>query len=159
MVATIGALGKCSRLKSMQAAACIARRNLHTMSCCLRAGMLVRGRRTKRKSAGCCCCRSWRRQPPALSSPVRRIAYRLGAGVLVEDARQAHDVSVAHGARSVLPPRELADAASGTSQVVSEVALYGDVVLRYVSGTFQARRSPAAAAVSTSVAQSFQASQ
>ena len=63
--------------------------------------------------------------------------------MLVEDARQAHDVSVAHGARSVLAPQELADAASGTAQVVAEVALYGDVVLRYVSGTFQARRTPA----------------
>lgn len=68
----------------------------------------------------------------------------MSAGVLVEDARQAHDVSVAHGARSVLPPQELADAASGTAQVVAEVALYGDVVLRYISGTFQARsRTPA----------------
>ncbi|KAK9818981.1 hypothetical protein WJX81_007343 [Elliptochloris bilobata] len=58
-------------------------------------------------------------------------------GVLVEDARLAYATAVANGARGVLPPRELADGATGTSQAVAEVALYGDVVLRFVSGSFQ----------------------
>lgn len=53
------------------------------------------------------------------------------------DARQAYDVSVANGAVGVLAPLELNDAASGRGQLVSEVALYGDVVLRYVSGDFE----------------------
>ncbi|GFR45369.1 hypothetical protein Agub_g6744 [Astrephomene gubernaculifera] len=57
-------------------------------------------------------------------------------GLLVDDARTAYEVSVAHGGRGVLPPLELTDPASGASQTVAEVALYGDVVLRYVSGGF-----------------------
>ncbi|PNW79051.1 hypothetical protein CHLRE_09g399030v5 [Chlamydomonas reinhardtii] len=58
-------------------------------------------------------------------------------GLLVDDAKTAYEVSVAHGAKGVLPPVELRDEASGTSQVISEVLLYGEVVLRYVSGSFQ----------------------
>ena len=40
---------------------------------------------------------------------------------------------------AVQPPTTLADAASGTEQTVAEVALYGDVVMRFVSGSFQVR--------------------
>ena len=57
--------------------------------------------------------------------------------MLVEDARAVYDTAVAHGARGVLPPQELADAASASGQTVAEVVLYGDVVLRFVSGSFQ----------------------
>ena len=42
-----------------------------------------------------------------------------------------------HGATAVQPPTTLADAATGTEQTVAEVALYGDVVMRFVSGSFQ----------------------
>ncbi len=59
--------------------------------------------------------------------------------MLVEDARAAYEIAVANGARGALAPQLLHDAASHTSQTVAEVALYGDVVLRFVSGSFQAR--------------------
>jgi len=57
----------------------------------------------------------------------------------VEDARAAYEIAAANGARGALAPQLLHDAASHTSQTVAEVALYGDVVLRFVSGSFQAR--------------------
>ncbi|GLI70471.1 hypothetical protein VaNZ11_015381 [Volvox africanus] len=57
-------------------------------------------------------------------------------GLVVEDARVAYEVSVANGGKGVLSPVELTDAATGTTQVIAEVLLYGDVVLRYVSGSF-----------------------
>lgn len=61
----------------------------------------------------------------------------VGAGVLVEDAAEAHRQATSHGARSALEPTVLSDEASATHQTVSEVELYGDVVLRFVSGTFK----------------------
>ncbi len=64
------------------------------------------------------------------------------AGVLVEDAAEAHRQATAHGARSALEPQTLRDEASSTEQVVAEVELYGDVVLRFVSGSFQVSCSP-----------------
>ncbi|CAN6455376.1 unnamed protein product [Victoria cruziana] len=48
-------------------------------------------------------------------------------GLLVEDAGHAYAVSVVAGARSASPPAEIGGA------TVSEVELYGDVVLRFVS--------------------------
>ncbi|GLC38696.1 hypothetical protein PLESTB_000591400 [Pleodorina starrii] len=57
-------------------------------------------------------------------------------GLLVDDARAAYEISVANGGKGVLPPLELTDAATGTTQTIAEVTLYGDVVLRYVSGSF-----------------------
>ena len=59
------------------------------------------------------------------------------AGIRVDDARQAFEVSTANGAEGVLPPTELQDCNSNTSAVVSEVRAYGDCVLRFISGTFQ----------------------
>ena len=64
------------------------------------------------------------------------------AGVLVEDAAEAHRQATSHGARSVLEPQILKDDASSTEQVVAEVELYGDVVLRFVSGTFRVSCPP-----------------
>lgn len=60
-------------------------------------------------------------------------------GVLVEDADEAFRVSVANGAIPALEPHRSSDEASGGGAVISEVKLYGDVVLRYVSifGGFQ----------------------
>lgn len=58
---------------------------------------------------------------------------------MVEDAAAAYQASVAAGGVGVLPPTTLQDKASGTTQVIAEVKLYGDVVLRYVSGSFQVR--------------------
>lgn len=61
------------------------------------------------------------------------------AGVLVEDAAEAHRKATAGGAISKVEPVTLKDEATGTEQVVSEVHLYGDVVLRFVSGSYQVR--------------------
>lgn len=62
---------------------------------------------------------------------------------MVDDAAQAYEQSVANGAKGVRPPVTLkADSAGDAGDagvVVSEVALYGDVVLRYVSGTHEVR--------------------
>lgn len=60
------------------------------------------------------------------------------SGLLVDDARQAFEESVANGGKAVRPPITLQDP-SGGSAVLSEVALYGDVVLRYISGDWQVR--------------------
>ncbi|KAH7372775.1 hypothetical protein KP509_17G020200 [Ceratopteris richardii] len=67
-------------------------------------------------------------------------AHGFGAravGVLVEDAEEAFKVSVANGAIPVYSPERWFDVASPTDDspgaIVSEVKLYGDAVLRYVS--------------------------
>lgn len=55
------------------------------------------------------------------------------------DAAEAHRVSTANGAESILPPAMLRTAGgSGAAgeAVVSEVKAYGDVALRFVSGAF-----------------------
>ena len=53
------------------------------------------------------------------------------------DAREAFEASTANWAIPVQPPTVLRDEASGTEQVVAEILLYGDCVLRFVSGSFQ----------------------
>ncbi len=50
----------------------------------------------------------------------------------MDDARAAYEASVASGGKGVLPPLELTDSETGTTQTVAEVSLYGDVVLRWV---------------------------
>lgn len=57
-------------------------------------------------------------------------------GVLVDDARDAYDQCVANGAKGVRTPVTLTHD-NGESAVVSEVELYGDVVLRFISGDYQ----------------------
>jgi 4-hydroxyphenylpyruvate dioxygenase len=71
---------------------------------------------------------------------VRAVALR------VADASAAHAAAVAHGARSVLPPTLLGDAGADTSRRVTlaEVALYGDVVLRFVTRPSDAPSAPSA---------------
>ena len=59
-------------------------------------------------------------------------------GVEVADARAAFDAAVAGGARPVAPPAELRDAGGAAAATVAEVELYGDVVLRLVSGPYLA---------------------
>lgn len=54
-------------------------------------------------------------------------------GVLVDDAADAHRVSVANGAVSVLEPHVLTDDNAEGTMAIAEVRLYGDVVLRFVS--------------------------
>lgn len=57
-------------------------------------------------------------------------------GLLVEDSKRAFEVATQHGATAVQGPVTLVDDQSSTSFTVSEVSLYGDVVLRFVSGDF-----------------------
>lgn len=57
--------------------------------------------------------------------------------MLVIDAEQAFEASVAHGAVPVQPPTILRDEATGSEQTVAEIALYGDCILRFVSGSYQ----------------------
>eukprot|EP00250_Pteridium_aquilinum_P020873 c24974_g2_i1 orf=180-1487(+) len=54
-------------------------------------------------------------------------------GILVDDAEEAFKASVANGAIPAYEPHTWLDDASGRGAIVSEVKLYGDVVLRYVS--------------------------
>ena len=56
------------------------------------------------------------------------------AGIDVDDAAEAFRIATAHGAVAVQPPTPLRDESTGGQQVVAEVLLYGDVVLRFVSG-------------------------
>ncbi|KAG2483092.1 hypothetical protein HYH03_018030 [Edaphochlamys debaryana] len=76
-------------------------------------------------------------------------------GILVDCAKAAYEASVAHGGKGVRPPTELKDAATGTSQTVSEVSLYGDVVLRFVSGDFKGPYLAGYEALPEIAAQSF----
>jgi len=62
---------------------------------------------------------------------VRALALR------VADAEAAFLASLQNGARAVQPATRLVDSATGTSCTVAEVQLYGDVVLRYMSGDFK----------------------
>jgi len=56
-------------------------------------------------------------------------------GIRVGDARQAFTTCVKHGGVGVLEPVDMT-AEDGSSMTIAEVQLYGDVVLRYVSGTY-----------------------
>lgn len=57
-------------------------------------------------------------------------------GIHVTDASVAFDESVKHGARTVTSPTTTVDKKSNTSLTFSEVELYGDVVLRFLSGDY-----------------------
>ena len=57
--------------------------------------------------------------------------------MVVADAAEAYAVSTANGAVGVQPPAALAGAAGEGGMTVAEVKLYGDVVLRFVSGDFK----------------------
>lgn len=54
-------------------------------------------------------------------------------GIEVEDAKHAYETSTSHGAIGVQEPTLLEDLATGEKCTVSEIVLYGDVVLRFVS--------------------------
>lgn len=58
-------------------------------------------------------------------------------GIIVEDAAQAFDLSVKNGAVAVLAPHTLVDRKSGASLIISEIQLFGDSVIRWVSGDFR----------------------
>jgi 4-hydroxyphenylpyruvate dioxygenase len=48
----------------------------------------------------------------------------------VADAAEAYHTSVKHGAKGVLEPIVMQDLEGGKAATISEVGLYGDVVLR-----------------------------
>ena len=55
----------------------------------------------------------------------------------MDDAAEAYRISTENGGVGVRPPVTLADAGSGQRQVLAEVKLYGDCVLRFVSGAYE----------------------
>lgn len=57
-------------------------------------------------------------------------------GIKVADAAESFARSVANGAFPVLAPVELLDRTTGKSQTISEIKMFGDVVIRWVSGEF-----------------------
>ncbi|OQR87843.1 4-hydroxyphenylpyruvate dioxygenase [Achlya hypogyna] len=62
--------------------------------------------------------------------------------ITVDDAAAAYEISVKNGAVGVCSPKTSKDATTGEVMVISEVKLYGDVVLRYVSGNYKGRYMP-----------------
>lgn len=63
--------------------------------------------------------------------------HPLDPGILVDDAAEAYCAATAHGGEGVTPPHTLRCAAGGGEAVVAEMRLFGDCVLRFVSGSFQ----------------------
>jgi hypothetical protein len=59
------------------------------------------------------------------------------AGILVDDAAEAYRIATENGGVGVRPPVTLTDAGSGQRQMLAEIKLYGDCVLRFVSGDFE----------------------
>lgn len=53
------------------------------------------------------------------------------------DAAKAYESFVSHGGLGKMKPVVLRDEATGTSATVAEVHLYGDVVIRLISGDFK----------------------
>ncbi|CAK4072865.1 unnamed protein product [Aphanomyces euteiches] len=62
--------------------------------------------------------------------------------ISVDDAVQAYELSVKHGAVGVSAPQTVKCDKTHTTAVISSVQLYGDVVLRFVSGDFKGRFLP-----------------
>lgn len=62
-------------------------------------------------------------------------------GISVEDAKQAFEVAIQNGGRPVHQPTVL-QGSDGQESVVSEVEMYGDVVMRFMSGSFQVDVQP-----------------
>lgn len=77
-------------------------------------------------------------------------------GVSVTDAKLAYNVSVKNGAVGVSEPIEVVDEKTGGKVVLSEVQLYGDVVLRFVgSENFHGSFLPLYERVDSSAVMSF----
>ncbi|KAL4441075.1 hypothetical protein ABPG77_010506 [Micractinium sp. CCAP 211/92] len=69
-------------------------------------------------------------------------------GILVDDAAEAFRISTENGAIPVRPPATLRDDVTGTSLVFAEIKLYGNCVLRFVSGDFEGAYLPGYQAIS-----------
>lgn len=57
-------------------------------------------------------------------------------GILVKDAAEAYASSVSNGARGILKPQTLVDKSGRGTMVISEIAMFGDTVIRWISGDF-----------------------
>lgn len=57
-------------------------------------------------------------------------------GITVADAKIAYETSVKHGAIGVMEAKDVKDKTSGQTLTIAEVKLYGDVVLRFLSGDY-----------------------
>ena len=58
-------------------------------------------------------------------------------GLKVQDSNEAYTASVANGAIGVLAPTLLTDRHSKTTVTISEIQLFGDTVVRFISGDFE----------------------
>ena len=63
-------------------------------------------------------------------------------GIRVDNSQDAHDISVKNGATSVVAPYTQVDKITGKSMTISEIAYFGDTVLRWVSGDFDGPMLP-----------------
>ena len=82
------------------------------------------------------------------------LAFR-ALGIAVGDAKKAYEESVKHGGISVLEPKVLKDAKTGKQTVIAEIKLYGDVVMRFVSGNFDGPFLPGYESVDTPDVRTF----
>lgn len=58
-------------------------------------------------------------------------------GIRVGDAKEAYEKSVQNGGIGVLPPTEIVDRFTNTTAVISEIKMFNDVVIRWISGDYQ----------------------
>jgi 4-hydroxyphenylpyruvate dioxygenase len=63
-------------------------------------------------------------------------------GIRVKDCKEAYDISTSNGAVSVKAPYTVLDDATGKSLTYSEVKLFDDTVIRWVSGSFDGEGLP-----------------
>lgn len=62
--------------------------------------------------------------------------------IRVKDAEVAYNVSTANGALGVLPPKTLVDRYTKKTAVISEIRLFGDTVIRWLSGDYDGPALP-----------------
>ena len=58
------------------------------------------------------------------------------------DASEAYKISTKNGAIGVLEPQSLTDKANGDTMVISEIKMFGDVVIRWLSGSYSGPMLP-----------------
>ena len=58
-------------------------------------------------------------------------------GIKVVDSELAYTLSVANGAEGILRPTLIVDRCTQKSIVISEIKLFGDTVLRWISGDYE----------------------
>lgn len=66
-------------------------------------------------------------------SNIPSVSHPQAIGIEVESAREAYEQCVRHGGKGVQPPTYVNDAEGRGGVTLSEVHVYGDVVLRFIS--------------------------